>query len=76
MDSKETLEGRNDELEKEVQELRLKLLSKDLLLKENKELKAILGRVSNQRAILATVLSRPNNSPYDTLIIDIGKDKE
>ena len=75
LDSKETLEGRNDELEKEVQELRLKLLSKDLLLKENKELKAILGRVSNQRAILATVLSRPNNSPYDTLIIDIGKDK-
>lgn len=75
LDSKETLEGRNDELEKEVQELRLKLLSKDLLLKENKELKAILGRVSDQRAILATVLSRPNNSPYDTLIIDIGKDK-
>ncbi|MCR4306769.1 MAG: rod shape-determining protein MreC, partial [Candidatus Yonathbacteria bacterium] len=75
LDSKGTLKERNDELEKEIQELRLKLLSKDLLLQENKELKAVLGRVTERDVILAAVLSKPNNSPYDTLIIDIGKDK-
>lgn len=75
LDSKGTLKKRNDELEQEIQELRLKLLSKDLLLQENKELKAVLGRVTERDVILAAVLSKPNNSPYDTLIIDIGKDK-
>ena len=75
LDSKETLKERNDELEQEIQELRLKLLSKDFLLQENKELKAMLGRVSGRDVMLAAVLSKPNNSPYDTLIIDIGKDK-
>ncbi|MCR4330352.1 MAG: rod shape-determining protein MreC [Patescibacteria group bacterium] len=75
LDSKETLKERNDELEQEIQELRLKLLSKNFLLQENKELKAMLGRVSERDVVLAAVLSKPNNSPYDTLIIDIGKDK-
>jgi len=73
--SKGTLEEKNDELEREIQELRLKLLSKDLLLQENKELKATLGRVSGREVTLAAVLAKPNNSPYDTLIIDAGKDK-
>ncbi len=75
LDSKGTLEERNDELEREIEELRLKLLSKNLLLQENKELKATLGRVSSREVVLAAVLAKPNNSPYDTLIIDVGKDK-
>ena len=73
--SKESLQQKNYALEKEIIELRLKLLSKDLLLQENKELKAVLGRLGEKKAVLAAVLSRPNSSPYDTLIIDIGKDK-
>jgi len=75
LDSKETLQEKNYALQKEIIELRLKLLSKDLLLQENKELKAALGRLGSKESVLAAVLSKPNNSPYDTLIIDIGKDK-
>jgi len=75
IDSKEALKQKNRELDQEIQELRLRLLTKDLLLQENKELKSLLGRLDSRVVILAEVLSRPNRSPYDTLIIDIGKDK-
>jgi cell shape-determining protein MreC len=47
-------------------------ISNTALREENAELKQMLGRDIENRAILASVLSRPNTSPYDTLIIDIG----
>ena len=43
------------------------------ILIENINLKEILGRKNEKTAmILAAVLSKPNQSPYDTIIIDAG----
>lgn len=40
--------------------------------KENTDLKFLLGRTNSTNRILASVLSKPDVSPYDTLIIDVG----
>jgi cell shape-determining protein MreC len=50
------------------------LLDRNMLYIENLELKNRLERVPPQSiAILATVLNRPPATPYDTLLIDVGK---
>ncbi|MFA6325079.1 MAG: rod shape-determining protein MreC [Candidatus Paceibacterota bacterium] len=42
---------------------------------ENNKIKEILGRKKEiDKMILSSILSKPNNSPYDTLIIDVGLD--
>ena len=61
------LRERNSELE------RTTLLERGLI-RENKELKALLGRDTAQNSILAAVLARPALSPYDTFIVDVGRD--
>jgi rod shape-determining protein MreC len=47
------------------------------LKKENTELKELLGRsdIANRKTILATILVRPNQSPYDTIILDVGRNE-
>ncbi len=48
----------------------------DILQTENEYLKDLLGRKEiNERTILSSVLVKPPQIPYDTLIIDIGADK-
>ncbi|MEK7572624.1 MAG: rod shape-determining protein MreC [Patescibacteria group bacterium] len=43
------------------------------ILDENDKLKEVLGRKKqNQNMLLAAILSKPNRSVYDTLIIDVG----
>ncbi|HEV7702012.1 MAG TPA: rod shape-determining protein MreC [Candidatus Paceibacterota bacterium] len=43
---------------------------------ENAGLKEILGRKNEQvKMTLGAILAKPNQSPYDTLLIDIGVDK-
>jgi cell shape-determining protein MreC len=41
---------------------------------ENATLKEMLGRVPFKRALLSAVLSNPTRTPYDTLVIDAGKE--
>ncbi len=44
------------------------------VLAENTSLKEILGRKNEKiKMTLAAILAKPNQSPYDTLIIDAGK---
>lgn len=62
-----------ESLKRELEEARRNLVSWDLLLSENRELKALLGRGEEENRVLATVIGRPNASPYDTVIIDVGK---
>ena len=46
------------------------------LLDENNKLKEILSRKNEKiNLILAAILAKPNRSPYDTFIIDAGKDQ-
>lgn len=48
----------------------------DALLAENLELKEILGRKTGETTmVLSAILGKPNQSPYDTLIIDVGENK-
>lgn len=50
------------------------LMDRDLLLRENIDLKNRLGRGQEPLPILAAVLLAPPGMPYDTLMIDAGKD--
>ncbi len=67
-----TLTNKNLALEDELDSLKLKQVDYDALQEENKNLKEELGRYNSSTKILAAVLSKPPESPYDTLVIDVG----
>lgn len=73
--NKEDLLAENLKLREDVLESRLKLLSFDILKSENSELKSLLGMATNERSgMVASVLLRPPQTPYDVIIIDIGEE--
>lgn len=60
-------------LKSELNSAQLEIARKNILLKENIELKEIMGRTDNPDSIiLASVLAGPGVSVYDTLIVDVG----
>jgi cell shape-determining protein MreC len=66
----------NQELIQKNTDLQNAMLNYTILQEENDQLKAMLGRVSpNHTYVLGTILSKPNESPYDTIIIDAGSDE-
>lgn len=67
-----SLIAENKELTLQLQTLTLKEIDYDVLLKENQELKELLGRSDVRDRVFARVLSKPPRSPYDTLVIDAG----
>lgn len=71
--NKNKLIKENNVLKGKVNVLESRLYSRDLLFQENNELKKILGRQTvNRNMLFGKVLTKPNKSPYDILIIDIG----
>lgn len=76
--SKRSLVFENDNLKNKIKENEFKLLEFELLVQENESLKKLLGRKTfdENDAILGIVLARPNISPYDTFVIDIGEASE
>jgi len=44
-----------------------------ILENENQHLKGLLGRQAYESAVLASVLGRPPQTPYDTFLIDLGE---
>lgn len=71
--SKSSITNENHNLIDEITFLRLRMSDYNILEKENQDLKDLLGRVGEKNDfILGNILSKPNRSPYDTLIIDIG----
>jgi cell shape-determining protein MreC len=53
------------------------LTTNDSLLRENEVLKDLLGRKEiKDKTILASILVKPPQTPYDSLIVDIGSDFE
>lgn len=73
LNSKTFLVTENKRLQNELHEATKDTIKMKLLLKENEDLKNILGRRSESKRILARVLSKAGQSPYGTLIIDIGE---
>ena len=71
--SKNSLYKESENLKLELGKTKARMSNYDSLLDENVNLKETLGRKSeNRNIVLAAVLSKPNQSPYDTLIIDRG----
>ncbi len=70
--SKSTLLEENDTLKKEIQDISLKLLDRNLLYEENLSLKERLGRSGNGQTVVARVIAKPPLSLYDTLVVDAG----
>lgn len=73
--SRKAIIDENRELKANLETAELLILQKDILTKENNELKALLGRINPKDTILGSVLSRPPRSPYDVLIIDAGTEE-
>lgn len=74
LSSQDQLLNENEELKRELADDAVRMQSVNALQDENTQLMTILGRASTTPYILAAVLKRPPYSPYDELIIDIGKD--
>jgi rod shape-determining protein MreC len=74
--SKRSLIFENEGLKTQVKESESKLFELDFLRQENESLKMLLGRQTQdtKNTILGAVLARPDVSPYDTFVIDIGGD--
>lgn len=70
--SKKSLREENKALREQLIEAEYLFISNSAFKLENNSLKELLNRELDVDAVLATVLSRPNSSPYDTLVIDIG----
>ncbi len=72
--SKAALETENRRLRDALATTSIALLDRTILEKENAELRARLGRsATTTQSIFAQVLLRPPGTPYDTLIIDAGR---
>ncbi len=66
----------NDNLIEKNKNLESKMIDYEILKKENDELKEMLIRLpSTHNFTLATILAKPNQSPYDTIIVDVGSDE-
>jgi len=76
LQSRESLQLENENLKLELDKAKFTLVNYSVLEEENSKLKEILGRSSvNDNFVLANILSKPNKSLYDTLLIDAGEDK-
>jgi cell shape-determining protein MreC len=72
--TKASLVHANQELRSRLAKLEYKLLDRNRLISENRDLKTMLGRLERKEDTIALVLSKPNMSPYDTFILDVGRD--
>lgn len=73
--SKQALYEENQTLRTRLGEMEYLAIKNTALEMENKELTFLLGRKKEETTALARVISRPNVSPYDTAIIDIGSQR-
>jgi len=72
--SKSSLRRENEDLKSKLNEQEIRMLNYNSILVENISLKEILGRKNPKTSmILAGILSKPNQSLYDTLVLDAGE---
>ena len=70
-----SLSVENQTLRSKLDTQTARIANYDSMLAENNSLKETLGRGGETPLLLAAILAKPNQSPYDTLIIDVGSDK-
>jgi len=72
--TKKSIFNENTLLTERNKELSLSMVDYNILKKENDSLKELLNRKpSDEKLTLTNILVKPNRSPYDTIVIDIGK---
>ena len=71
--TKASVFNENTVLTQENTDLKASMVDYQILKTENNQLKELLGRLpTTSTFILGNILTKPNRSPYDTIIIDIG----
>ena len=70
--SKSALEKENDNLKKLLKEYEVKLSDKELLIKENADLKAAQHLSTDTGNVSANLLSKPPFTPFDVVVVDAG----
>ena len=74
IESKQSLIIENGNLRQEIQKLNGRLLEFNRLVAENLDLKNLLGRKEiGYSEILVQIMSGPNQTPFDTILIDRGE---
>ncbi len=74
--SKKSLMIENENLKSQLVEKEASLVNYNGIVEDNAKLKEILDRKNEaSNMILGAILSKPNSSPYDTLIIDAGTEQ-
>lgn len=74
--SKAGLSAQNRKLQQDLSASQASVLDRNQLYEENLALKERMGRIAVPNSALASVLLRPPEVPYDTLLIDIGEDAD
>jgi cell shape-determining protein MreC len=73
--SKKSLWAENQDLKNQIETSQADRANYLSVVNENNQMKEILNRKgSNLNLVLASILSKPNQSPYDTFIVDVGTD--
>lgn len=72
--SKQKLIEENDKLRQELEKLSTLRVENSLLALDFKRVMEEFGRVNDRNLLLSRVILKPNFSPYDTFLIDIGSD--
>jgi len=71
--TKASISNENHNLIDEIFNLRTSMVDYQILRDENSQLKELLGRIPvKNEFILGNILTKPNHSPYDTIVIDVG----
>lgn len=71
--TKASITKENHNLIQENADIKLAMIDYQILKNEVDQLKETLGRIpESNNFILGNILAKPNHSPYDTIIIDIG----
>ena len=72
--SKKFLYAENENLWRKLETQSAELINREALVFENESLKEIFSRAPEKKEIiLAAIISKPNRSPYDTLLLDVGE---
>ncbi len=75
--SKSSLVAENQTMRFQLNEEEGRMANYDLVVAENESLKEALGRKdAKTNMVLAVILSKPNKSPYDTIVVDAGEEQE
>ena len=70
------LERENEELRRKLSYAKARLLQQEVFQDENTAYRKMWNRATSSEGVLASVITRPPQSPYDRLVLDIGREHD